>query len=68
MHKLQGQDCVSFWIDGFGSEYTPLFLYELKVRGIVPESVKLATALLPTETEYNHQWDEHDPMTIKWDS
>ena len=67
MHKLQGQDCVSFWIDGFGSEYTPLFLYELKVRGIVPESVKLATALLPTETEYNHQWDEHDPMTIKWD-
>ena len=67
MHKLQGQDCVTFWIDGFGSEYTPLFLYELKVRGIVPESVKLATALLPTETEYNHQWDEHDPMTIKWD-
>ena len=67
MHKLQGQDCVSFWIDGFGSEYTPLFLYELKARGIVPESVKLATALLPTETEYNHQWDEYDPMTIKWD-
>lgn len=67
MHKLQGQDCMSFWIDGFGSEYTPLFLYELKVQGIVPESVKLATALLPTETEYNHQWDEHDPMTIKWD-
>ena len=67
MHKLQGKDCVSFWIDGFGSEYTPLFLHELKARGIVPESVKLATALLPTETEYNHQWDEHDPMTIKWD-
>lgn len=67
MHKLQGKDCVSFWIDGFGAEYTPLFLHELKIRGIVPESVKLATALLPTETEYNHQWDEHDPMTIKWD-
>ena len=43
------------------------FLHELKVRGIVPESVKLATALLPTETEYNHQWDEHDSMAIKWD-
>ena len=67
MHKLQGKDCVSFWIDGFGTEYTPLFLHELKARGIVPESVKLATALLPTETEYNHQWDEHDPLTIKWD-
>lgn len=67
MHKLQGQDCVSFWIDGFGAEYSPVFLYELKARGIVPESVKLATALLPTETECNHQWDEYDPMTIKWD-
>lgn len=67
MHKLQGQDCVSFWIDGFGIEYTPLFLHELKVRGIVPESVNPTVALLPTETEYNHQWDEQDPMTIKWD-
>ena len=67
MHKLQGKDCMSFWIDGFGAEYTPLFLHELKARGIVPESVRLATALLPTETEYNHQWNDHDPMTIKWD-
>lgn len=67
MHKMKSKDCVSFWIDGFGAEYIPLFLHELKERGIVPESVKLAAALLPTETEYNHQWDEHDPMTIKWD-
>lgn len=67
MHKLQGKDCVSFWIDGFGVEYTPLFLRELKARRIIPESVKLAVALLPTETDYNHQWDEHDTMTIKWD-
>lgn len=66
MHKLHGQDCVSFWIDGFGAEYIPIFLHELKERGIVPESVRLAAALLPTETEYNHQWDEHDPMMIKW--
>lgn len=67
MHKLQNKDCVSFWLDGLGTEYTPLFLHELNARGIVPESIKIATALLPTETEYNHQWDEHDPMTIKWD-
>ncbi len=67
MHKLQNEDCISFWIDGFGTEYTPLFLYELNARGIVPDSVKIALALLPTETEYNHQWDEHDPMTVKWD-
>ncbi len=67
MHKMKGKDCVSFWIDGFGMEYAPLFLYELKTRGIVPDSEKIATALLPTETEYNHQWDETDPMTVKWD-
>lgn len=67
IHKQQGKDCVFFWIDGFGIEYTPLFLHELKARGILPEVVKQATSLLPTETEYNHQWDEHDPMTIKWD-
>ena len=67
MHPMKGKDCVSFWIDGFGVEYTPLFLHELKTRGIEPESVNIATALLPTETEYNHQWDEHDPLTVKWD-
>lgn len=67
MHQMKGKDCVSFWIDGFGVEYMPLFLHELKARGIVPDSAKIATGLLPTETEYNHQWDETDPMTIKWD-
>lgn len=67
MHQMMDKDCVSFWIDGFGVEYTPLFLHELKRRGIVPDSLKIATALLPTETEYNHQWNEHDSMTVKWD-
>lgn len=67
MHQMIDKDCVSFWIDGFGVEYTPLFLDELKKRGIVPDSLKIATALLPTETDYNHQWNEHDPMMVKWD-
>lgn len=67
MHQMKGKDCVSFWIDGFGAEYIPLFLYELDTHGIIPCSVKIATALLPTETEYNHQWDENDPLTLKWD-
>lgn len=66
MQKIQGKDCVSFWIDGFGVEYAPLFLHELKMRGVVPDSVEIATALLPTETDFNHQWDEQDPMTVKW--
>lgn len=67
MHQMKGKDCVSFWIDGFGVEYAPLFLHELRARGIIPDSIKIATALLPTETDYNHQWDENDPMTVKWD-
>ncbi len=67
MHQMKGKDCVPFWIDGFGVEYVPLFLHELKARGIVPESVRIATSLLPTETECNHQWDENDPKTLKWD-
>ncbi len=67
MHQMKGKDCAPFWIDGFGVEYTPVFLHELKARGIKPDSVKIATALLPTETEYNHQWDEDDPITVKWD-
>lgn len=67
MHPLKDKDCASFWIDGFGVEYVPLFLYELKAKGIIPDSVKIAISLLPTETEYNHQWDERDPRTEKWD-
>lgn len=66
MHQMSGKDCASFWIDGFGIEYAPILLHELKSRGIIPDSVKIATALLPTETDYNHQWDEDDPLTEKW--
>ena len=66
MHQMKGKDCIFFWIDGFGVEYAPLFLFELKSRGIVPESVKIATALLPSETEYNHQWDENNLFHEKW--
>lgn len=67
LHKMNGKDCSTLWIDGFGIEWVPVFLYELKTRSIEPESVKITTALLPTETEYNHQWDAGNPMTIKWD-
>lgn len=67
MHQMKGKDCAFFWIDGFGVEYAPIFLHELEARGIRPDSVKISTALLPTETDYNHQWDEDDPRTVKWD-
>lgn len=66
MQTMAGKDCFNFWIDGFGMEWLPVFLRELKRRGITPEEKYLTTALLPTETEYNHQWDENDPTEEKW--
>lgn len=66
LNKLQGKDCFAFWIDGFGMEWLPVFLQELELRGIVPESKNIASAKLPTETEYNHQWNEADPLCEKW--
>ena len=67
IHKYQDKDCVTFWIDGFGVEYVPLFVHELEARKIIPCSLEIATSLLPTETDYNHQWDAHDSLTVKWD-
>ena len=67
LNKLNGKDCFAFWIDGFGMEWLPVFLHELELRGIIPESKNIASAKLPTETEYNHQWDEADPLCEKWD-
>lgn len=66
LNKLNGKDCFAFWIDGFGMEWLPVFLHELGLRGIIPESKNIASAKLPTETEYNHQWDEADPLCAKW--
>lgn len=66
LHKLSGKDCFTFWIDGFGLEWLPVFLQELKAVGITPESKHIASAMLPTETEYNHQWKESDPLSDKW--
>lgn len=68
LNKLNGKDCITFWIDGFGMEWLPVFLSELKLIGIIPESKSIATAKLPTETEYNQQWGEDDPKWIRLDS
>lgn len=66
LSKMSGKDCFTLWIDGFGMEWLPVFLKELEIRGIRPENRNIATAKLPTETDYNHQWDENDPMSEKW--
>lgn len=66
LNKMQGKECFTFWIDGFGMEWLPVFLYELAKLNITPESKRIATAILPTETEYNHQWNVDNPMSEKW--
>ena len=65
LHKTQGKDCFSLWVDGFGMEWLPIFLWELRRLNIVPYLMSIATSILPTETEFNHQWDENDPMCKK---
>ena len=67
LNKMQGKDCYTLWIDGFGAEWMPVLLEELEIRGIVPESVNITSSRLPTETEFNHQWDTEGGMSEKWD-
>ena len=66
LRKMSGKDCFTLWIDGFGMEWLPVFLKELQLRSIHPESTHVTTAILPTETEHNHQWDVEDPLSAKW--
>ena len=66
LNKVYGKDCYILWIDGFGIEWLPAFLKELELLGIQPATKNIATAKLPTETEYNHQWNENDPLCEKW--
>jgi hypothetical protein len=55
----------SFWVDGLGVEWMPILLRGLNELSIgVEVKSKIAKAILPTETEYNHQWTEQDE---KWD-
>jgi hypothetical protein len=54
-----------FWIDGLGAEWLPLLLAEIKRLSITTEIIyKTAHSILPSETEFNHQWGTQDE---KWD-
>lgn len=52
-------DCILLWLDAFGVEWLPLLLWSLKKipTGEVYE-VKIGQANLPTETEFNRQWEK----------
>ena len=64
IQRFAADDCFQFWIDGFGMEYAPLFLFKLSMYDISPAISCTALALLPTDIKYNRQWDEH---ALKWD-
>ena len=60
-----GEGSCQFWIDGMGAEWLPLLLYEIRKLPVVGTiKYDIARAILPTATEYNHQWEQDD---IKWD-
>jgi len=53
------------WIDGLGAEWLPLLLSELRKLTIdVLIDWKISQSILPSETDYNHQWKTTDE---KWD-
>jgi hypothetical protein len=54
-----------FWIDGMGVEWLPVLLYELdRLSADVHIAPAVARSVLPSETEYNHQWGKD---AEKWD-
>jgi hypothetical protein len=63
---IQNNDSgYQFWIDGLGAEWMLLLLAEIKRLSIATEVIyKTARSILPSETEFNHQWSIEDE---KWD-
>jgi hypothetical protein len=63
------EEGFEFWIDGLGAEWFYLLKnrieYELnKAKTDFNAEYKIARCILPSETEFNHQWSEDDE---KWD-
>ncbi|GHV42557.1 hypothetical protein FACS189490_11790 [Clostridia bacterium] len=60
-----GTGATAFWVDGLGAEWLPLLVSKLQRLTLgVTVLPKIARALLPSETEYNHKWTTADD---KWD-
>lgn len=58
-------DALTFWVDGLGAEWFPLLIKKLKQLNIaVTVDSSIGRAILPSETECNHQWKNDDE---KWD-
>jgi hypothetical protein len=68
LNQYQGKDCIAFWVDGMGVEWLPLLLKLLNNScSNATIDYEIATAILPTETEFNEQWNDFDYPYEKWD-
>jgi len=67
LSQYNGKDCIALWVDGMGVEWLPLLLKLLdNYRSKAIIDPKIASALMPTVTEYNKQWDDFDYPYEKW--
>lgn len=68
LDKALDDQTVILWIDALGVEWLPLLLWSLNKRndGKVL-SAEIGLANLPTETEYNKQWEQMDTPYRKLD-
>lgn len=56
---------LTFWVDGLGAEWLPLLAKKLKQLNVeATVDAIIGRAILPSETEFNHQWKNGDE---KWD-
>lgn len=67
LSQYQGKDSISLWVDGMGVEWLTLLQKQLEMgQNFAIVSIQIAAALLPTETEYNQQWNDFDYPHEKW--
>jgi hypothetical protein len=63
LKKFINENTFVIWVDGMGVEWLSLLCAQLKATddNLSIEDPIIATACLPTETEFNKQWDELGP-------
>lgn len=67
LSEYDSQDCRALWIDGMGVEWMSLLMACLrKYSHDVIITPNVACARLPSETEYNAQWESNTYSAEKW--
>jgi hypothetical protein len=70
LKKYDSPDNLMLWVDGMGIEYLPLLLahlHSLSDDNVAILKSQVVYSNLPTETEYNTQWDSFNCHHIKLD-